>query len=499
MQPVHNKKTSNHAVSSKEMKTFEKREFFKKKSYFFMKNAGEQVFLKIMQICENKQPIIVLCGPGNNGGDGFVVAKHLKRHGYKIQVYSLIDKDYYKGDSLKALKDYGEKIKKISSFKIIKNALIVDAIFGIGLNRKIKGQLKKIFTKINNSKNKVISIDIPSGISANTGKILGSAIKANFTVTFHAIKLGQIIQSGKDFCGQLELVDIGFSKKNIKSNLLINSPKLWVKNMPTKKIFHHKYSRGRVVIFGSKKEYTGATMLAAEAALRIGVGSVKILCSKQTLQIYSTKFPSVLKKEINNTHELKIFLKKERITSMLIGPGSGKNKKIKEITKIILKHVKYVVLDADALTCFKNDFKSLYSLLDKNKIITPHMGEYHKIFPKVKKNISTIDKAVRAVKITKSNIILKGPSSIIASHDNKIVINNHDSPELATIGSGDVLSGITVSLIGKKKMSPFLACCASTWLHGDIAKNFGKGLIAEDIVKGIPNALKRLKDGNIEK
>ena len=280
----------------------------------------------------------------------------------------------------------------------------------------------------------------------------------------------------------------------MKSNLLINSPKLWEKNLPVKKNFHHKYSRGRVVIFGGKKEYTGASMLSAEAALRTGTGSVKILCSKQTLQIYSIKFPSVLKKEINNVQELKTFLKKEKITSMLIGPGSGNNKKIKEITKAILKHVKYVVLDADALTCFKNDFKSLYSLLDKNKIITPHMGEFHKIFPKVKKNISTVDKALSAVKITDSNIILKGSSSIIASHNKKLVINTHDSPELAVIGSGDVLSGIAVSLIGKKKMNPFLACCAAVWLHGDIAKNFGKGLIAEDIVRGIPSALKRLKE-----
>ena len=494
MQSSHNEKTSNHAVSSKEMKIFEKSQFFKKKSYFFMKNAGRQIFLKIRQICINKQPVIVLCGPGNNGGDGFVVAKHLIKNGYKTQVYSLINKNDYKGDSLKALKDYGEKIKKISSFKILKNEIIVDAIFGIGLNRNIKGNLKKIFIKINNSNNKVISIDMPSGISSDTGKILGSAIKANYTVTFHAIKLGQIMKSGKEFCGKLELTDIGFGKKKMKSNLLINSPKLWEKNLPVKKNFHHKYSRGRVVIFGGKKEYTGASMLSAEAALRTGTGSVKILCSKQTLQIYSIKFPSVLKKEINNVQELKTFLKKEKITSMLIGPGSGNNKKIKEITKAILKHVKYVVLDADALTCFKNDFKSLYSLLDKNKIITPHMGEFHKIFPKVKKNISTVDKALSAVKITDSNIILKGSSSIIASHNKKLVINTHDSPELAVIGSGDVLSGIAVSLIGKKKMNPFLACCAAVWLHGDIAKNFGKGLIAEDIVRGIPSALKRLKE-----
>ena len=283
----------------------------------------------------------------------------------------------------------------------------------------------------------------------------------------------------------------------MKNNILINSPKLWINNFPLKKYSDHKYSRGRVVIFGGQKEFVGATILSAEAALRTGVGSAKILCSKETLQIYLINFPSVLKTEINNINQLKEFLKKEKITSMLIGPGSGKNKNIKEITKLILKKVKYVVLDADALTCFKNDLKTLYILLDKNKIITPHMGEFSIIFPKIKKGLSNVDKVLKAIKLTKSNLILKGPRTIIASHERKIVINTHASPELAVIGSGDVLSGLIVSLIGKKKMNPFLAGCAASWLHGDIAKNFKRGLIAEDIVKGIPAALKRLKNGNI--
>jgi len=278
-----------------------------------------------------------------------------------------------------------------------------------------------------------------------------------------------------------------------------NSPNLWLKNFPWKKPLGHKYSRGKVAIYGGKKELVGATILSSLAALRTGTGSVKIICSKNTLHTYSVKFPSVLKTEVNNINQLKKFLKKEKITSMLIGPGAGSNKKIKEITKLILKKVKYVVLDADALTCFKNDLKSLYSLLDKNKIITPHMAEFHKIFPKIKKSNSNIKKIKAASKMVKSNIVLKGPNTIILSNDKKIVINYHSSPELAVIGSGDVLSGLIVSLIGNEKMSPFLAGCAATWLHGDIAKKYGKGLISEDIIKGIPSALKRLKDGRFIK
>ena len=281
--------------------------------------------------------------------------------------------------------------------------------------------------------------------------------------------------------------------------MLKNSPDLWIKNFPWKKISGHKYSRGRVLVYGGKKELIGATILSSLAALRTGTGSVKIICSKNTLHTYSVKFPSALKVEINTVNQLERFLKKEKITSLLIGPGAGSNKETKKITELILKRVKYVVLDADALTCFKNDLKLLYSLLDKDKIITPHLSEFHKIFPDIQKNISNVDKIKGARQRVKSNIILKGPNTIILSYNRKIVINYHSSPELAVIGSGDVLSGLLVSLVGKKKMDPFSAGCAATWIHGDIAKCYGKGLIAEDIVKGIPLALKRLKNERIIK
>ena len=482
--------------NTEEMKRFEKSQFVKKNSYTYMQKAGNQVF-KFINRNFKKKSMIVLCGPGNNGGDGFIIAKHLMNYGYSVTVYAYVSEDGYKGDALKAFKEFKGELKPIGLFKLQKNALIIDALFGIGLKRDVKGILSKIFRKINKGNNYVVSVDIPSGVCSNTGKILGSAIKADFTITFHRKKIGHVVGYGKNFCGKIKVTDIGFSKKKLKSRCREISPILWKRFFPWKKTFDHKYSRGRVVVYGGKKEFTGATILAALAALKTGTGSVKILCSKNTLQIYSLKFPSVLKKEINNIHQLEIFLKKEKITSLLIGPGAGSNKKIKEITKLILKKVKHVVLDADALTCFQGDLKSLYRLLDKNKIITPHEGEFNKIFPGINKKYNNIEKVFYAVKLIKSNIILKGHNTIIGSYDKKIVINNHTSSELAVIGSGDVLSGLVVSLVGKKKMNPFLAGCASTWLHGDIAKNYDKGLIAENIIQGIPSALQRLKKWKI--
>ena len=279
----------------------------------------------------------------------------------------------------------------------------------------------------------------------------------------------------------------------MKINLKINSSKFWLNKFPWKKKNDHKYSRGKLIIFGSQPNMIGSTILSSEAALRVGTGSVKIICSKKTLPIYSLKFPSVLKEEVNNLSLLKKLIIKEKNSIFLIGPGAGSNQLTKKKTKLILKHSKYAIIDADALTCFKKNPKELYGLLDKNKIITPHIKEFHTIFPMINKKITNYKKIVNASKICKCNIVLKGAETLICSPSGNIVLNNHTSSELAVIGSGDVLCGIIASLVGKNKLTPFLACCAAVWIHGDIAKKFGPGLIAEDIVKNIPNILKKLK------
>jgi NAD(P)H-hydrate epimerase len=242
---------------------------------------------------------------------------------------------------------------------------------------------------------------------------------------------------------------------------------------------------------------TGATILSTESALRVGTGSVKILSSKQTLPIYSIKFPSALKEEINNLKSLSKFINKEKSSTYLIGPGAGSNNLTKKKTRLILKKIKNVVVDADALTCFKKNPKELYRLLDSNKVITPHPKEFHSIFPSIKKNLSREEKITKAIQLTKTNIVLKGSVTLIGSFEGNIIYNKHTSSELAVIGSGDVLSGLIASLIGKNKLNPFLAACAGVWIHGDLAKQFGPGLIAEDIIKAIPHTLKKLKKWKI--
>jgi NAD(P)H-hydrate epimerase len=276
--------------------------------------------------------------------------------------------------------------------------------------------------------------------------------------------------------------------------LFNNNPKLWLSKFPWKTKSSNKYSRGRVLILGAQKNMIGATILAAESCLRVGVGSVKIICSKETLPILSHKFPSALKIEINNFSFLKSFLKKERKKTKvaLVGPGAGKSSRTFKFTEEILKQIKYVIVDADAINSFQGKTSKLLKHLDKYKLITPHHAEFHRLFPKIKKNLSKKEKVLKFLKICKSNILLKGNTTVIGS-PTRIIINKHTSSELAVIGSGDVLAGIISSLAGDKKMSMNEAAAAATWLHGDIAKYYGKGLIAEDLIKGVSAALKRLK------
>ena len=267
-----------------------------------------------------------------------------------------------------------------------------------------------------------------------------------------------------------------------------NSHHKWLRNFPFKKIKSHKYSRGQLIVVGGKKEMSGATLLSAEAALRTGVGSVKIVCNKKTLPIYSLKFPSLLKVEINTFKEFKKFVMRNKNSVYLIGPGAGVTLSTLNRTIYLLKNIKYVVLDADALTSFKKKTRKLHSLLDKNKIITPHIKEFKTIFPDLKKINNYKNLILSAIKKTKATIVLKGNNTLIANNK-KILINKKSSNELAVIGTGDVLAGIISSLVGEKKMKPFEAASAGVWIHSKTAINLKKGIIAEDLIKNLKNTI----------
>tara|TARA_Y100000590_G_scaffold47049_1_gene49834 strand:+ start:1377 stop:2243 length:867 start_codon:yes stop_codon:yes gene_type:complete len=270
-----------------------------------------------------------------------------------------------------------------------------------------------------------------------------------------------------------------------------NSYHKWLQKFPFKKKSSHKYSRGQLIVVGGKKEMAGATLLSTEAALRTGVGSVKIICNKQTLPIYSLKFPSLLKKEINTFKEFKKFVNKNKNSVYLIGPGAGVSLNTMKKTIYLLKNIKYVILDADALTSFKQKTKNLQKLLNEDKIITPHVKEFKTIFPDLKKINNYTKLILLAAKKIKATIVLKGNKTLIAN-SKKILINSKSSNELAVIGTGDVLAGIISSLVGEKKMKPIEAASAGVWIHSKIGKKSGVGLISEDLIRQLQPILKKL-------
>ena len=267
-----------------------------------------------------------------------------------------------------------------------------------------------------------------------------------------------------------------------------NSVPFWIKKFPFKNKRSHKYNRGQLVVVSGEKQMVGASMLSAEAALRTGVGSVKVLCSKQNFKIFALKFPSLLKKEINNFNEFKKFIKKNKSSVYLIGPGAGVSSNTLKKTIYLLKNVKYVVLDADALTSFKGKTKTLYKLLDENKILTPHIKEFKTIFPDLKKINNYKKLILSAIKKTKATIVLKSNHTLIANNK-KILINKKTSNELAVIGTGDVLAGLISSLVGDNKMKPIEAASAGVWIHSRTAINLKRGLIAEDLIKNLKKTI----------
>ena len=487
-------------LNSSEIRAIEQKEFkLRKNSFSLMQSAGEKCADYISNKISKNKELFIVCGPGNNGGDGFIIGHRLINKDYKVKIFLVHSIKNKKNDNYKAFKQLNCKIYNLKDLKkeLKKktNPVIIDCVFGIGLNKNINSNIKNLIRLINNKKTFVISIDIPTGINADTGNIMGEAIKANITLALHCKKVGHLLFPGVHFSGLIKILDIGIRKslnKFINNKITENDPKLWIKKFPWKKYNSHKYSRGRVFIYGSLKNYIGASLLSSNAAIRCGAGAVTIVAKKSTIDKYNQRFFSLLKVEINSQKEFKNFLKNSLITSFLIGPGAGVNLETVENVKLISKYINYAVIDADAITSFSKNPKQLYSILNEDKIITPHEGEFNRIFPNLKNIKNKIERTTEAAKKANCIVVFKGPDTIIASPDGKVCINTISTQELAVVGSGDVLSGIITSLIGKNKMSSFDGACAGVWIHSFAARMIKKGLIAEDIIKNLPNTLEHL-------
>jgi len=453
-----------------------------------MENAGKAVAQAIEKRWSARS-VIVLCGPGNNGGDGFVAARHLSSTGWPVRVALLGSRDQLIGAARENADLWRGKIELLTPIALDGAELVVDAIFGAGLSRALEGSALETLAVASNRKLPIIAIDVPSGLMGDTGEALG-AVASVLTVTFFRKKPGHLLLPGRLLCGEVVVADIGIPAsvlEQIAPDTFENDPSVWIENLPRPQNGGNKYSRGHALISGGYP-MTGAARMAARAAARAGAGLTTIAVSSLALPVYAAALTSIMVQPLAVPDDFECLLDDAHYKAFLIGPGAGTGEETRSRVLAMLETGRPTVLDADALTTFADDPTTLFQAITGSCVLTPHDGEFHRLFdPSGDKLTRTRIAAHRSGAI----IILKGSDTVITAPDGRSVINSNAPPTLATAGAGDVLSGIVLGLLAQG-MEPFLAASAAVWLHGAAATEFGAGLIAEDLPDLLPVVFRRL-------
>jgi hydroxyethylthiazole kinase-like uncharacterized protein yjeF len=438
---------------------------------------------------------LVLCGPGNNGGDGFVVARLLAERGFAVRV---ADFDFTQGDAaVMAAKWHGTRVKLLPGV-LDGAALVVDGLFGAGLSRVLEGAARDVVAALADIP--VVAIDVPSGIAGDTGRPLDEVfVRAVLTVTFFRKKPAHLLEPGRAACGEILVAGIGIpdgALELIRPILTENTPAMWGDKFPWPQAEGHKYSRGHCVVVSGPMHATGAARLAARAALRVGAGLVSVASPLDALAVNAAHLTAIMLKPFEGARGLSDLLLDKRMTTVVIGPGLGVSGETRELVQTVLAGPPYkkVVLDADALSCFEDDPEALFNRLRPGAaILTPHDGEFERLFPGLLEDSASKLEAVRAAaERCGAVVLLKGSDTVIARPDGGATINANAPATLATAGSGDVLAGLIGGLFAQG-MEAGSAAAAAAWLHGDAAGRFGPGLIAEDIPEILPESLAALR------
>lgn len=459
-----------------------------------MENAGRSVARCIGERW-SPRPIAILCGPGNNGGDGFVVARLLADLGWPVTVALLGDLKNLSGDAaLNAGRWQGALISLASDdlMKMLDGCeLVVDALFGAGLTRDLVGVAKAVVDYVNQQALPCVGVDVPSGVHGDSGTVMGVAISCQLTVTFCRRKPGHVLLPGRERCGEIVVADIGIPEHVVNEFEPIgrvNGPRLWHGRYPWPMMGDHKYTRGHALIAGGAV-MTGAGRLAARGAARIGAGMVTIAAPSQAVPVYAADWPSFLVTPVSDADEFSVLLEDRRRNAVLVGPGCGVSQTTQEMALAALARGKATVLDADALTVFGESPARLFEAIGSNPVVlTPHEGEFGRLFGVSGDKIS---RCLAAARMSGAVVLLKGADTVIAAPDGRVVVNDNAPPELATAGAGDVLAGFIVGLMAQGA-DPFDAACAAAWLHGAAAKAFGPGLVAGDLPDALPSILGRI-------
>jgi hydroxyethylthiazole kinase-like uncharacterized protein yjeF len=431
-------------------------------------------------------PTVVWCGPGDNGGDGYVVARHLRRRGWPVRVEALSPPaspaaiwaaSRWKGETGTLTSEPGSA------------GLFVDCLFGAGLSRPLEGEADRL-ARVMPGAARIVAVDVPSGILGDTGKPLGErALRADLTVTFHRRKPAHVLAAGRMACGEVVVADIGLEETG-QGRLFENTPSLWADRFPWPATDTHKHSRGRLMVVSGEAWNTGAARLAARAGLRIGAGVVTVLSPPNALAINAAHLEAVMLAPFESEFDLQT--RAEKADAVVVGPAAGVGEATMRHVFALARNGAALVVDADALTSFAQDPAALFSALDRDDVLTPHPGEFERIFPGLlAASPERITAARDAARRAGAVVLLKGPDTVVAAPDGRAAVSLNGTPWLATAGSGDVLAGFIAGLIAQG-MESFEAACAGAWIHAQAGAARGPGLIAEDLPGLAPAVLATL-------
>lgn len=484
-----------------------------------MEAAGRAVADQAIDLVARKgATIAVVCGPGNNGGDGFVAARLLREQGCRVRVGLLGSRERLTGDAAAVAARWGADVEKLTSATLAGADVIVDALFGAGLSRPLDGLAAEIVAAINASGKPALAVDVPSGLDGTTGRADGAVVQATRTVTFFRMKPGHLLLPGRLLCGEVRLADIGIPARvleEVAPQTFANRPSLWQPAYAAPSLDAHKYTRGHAVVVSGPVESTGAARLGARGALRIGAGLVTLAGSGAATAINATHCTAVMVRAVPSDGSLTEFLSDRRRNAVLIGPGAGVAAATAASVITVLGSPAAAVLDADAPTSFVLDGtdapvkaaglgfvvrsadpepvkEGLFEAIKAREapvVLTPHEGEFKRLFGELAG--SKLERARQAAAVSGAVVVLKGPDTVVAAPDGRAAINDNAPPWLATAGSGDVLAGFVIGLLAQR-MPAFEAACAAVWLHGECANRFGIGLIAEDLPEQLPGVLAAL-------
>jgi ADP-dependent NAD(P)H-hydrate dehydratase / NAD(P)H-hydrate epimerase len=465
-----------------------------------MENAGRAVADAVAAEPQGRR-VVVVAGPGNNGGDGFVAALCLTERGFDVRVAFVGDRAKLKGDAALAAGRWSGPTEAASPRSVAEADIVIDALFGAGLDRPVEGPPRAMIEAMNAAGMPLIAVDLPSGINGTSGAVLGQAVRASRTVTFFRRKPGHLLLPGRTHCGAVTVADIGIPDSvldAIRPATFVNAPPLWRRAFPVPTVEGHKYARGHAVAVSGGLSTTGAARLAARGALRGGAGLVTIASPRDALAVNAASNLAVMVRSVDGPLELADFLSDTRRNAVVLGPGGGVGSAMREQVRAALASEAAVILDADALTSFADEPTALFSAIGKRAgrgvILTPHEGEFARLFKAVSsdhKVHSKLEKVRAAAQTSGAIVLLKGADTVVAAPDGRAAIAENAPPYLATAGAGDVLAGMIAGLMAQR-MPPFEAASAAVWLHGEAANHFGPGLIAEDLPEALPAVYRHL-------